>query len=483
MAVLPIPFTFEVHEGHHCPVIVILGRELRTGRFAARVGTAVKGGFLPPIDLMRAGWKVLAAPAPGVRVEFIPGTPAEAPPPACCPRPRQREAEPIHAPLPVNDSSVIDNLKKLEEARELMRKAEALRRAGAEQRARACYERVRALCPGSRHDLAAAEALRRLGAAEEEAEPNADCPCEHKARELEKVRILYQKAHELHAAGELEAAQACYEKVMRQSPRSLYGQKAARHLRDIGARMIFEDLRKLEDEWQRLWRTHEDDATDGEECDPAPRKESARPAPATERRVAELLEGCHKALVRGRCAEAAELARRALMLDPAGVAAHPLVYRMHLLEQLRQKQQEAGQAPPVILVPTLPPTDPCIVEALEKVLAEEVERVVAPRLIRERGQPVEEEAEEKAADRPQAAECRRGCCGRICRMLRRVCGASCVDVDVDRDCGCPRVCCQCELAGTTIRMMCLGGRLKVVVTQCEPIPAPVEASEESEDDR
>jgi tetratricopeptide (TPR) repeat protein len=51
--------------------------------------------------------------------------------------------------------------------------------------------------------------------------------------------------------------------------------------------------------------------------------------------VARLLERCERAYGAGHFAEAEALARRAIMLDPESVAAHPLVYKLHVLTLLQ----------------------------------------------------------------------------------------------------------------------------------------------------
>lgn len=76
--------------------------------------------------------------------------------------------------------------------------------------------------------------------------------------------------------------------------------------------------------------------------------------------VSRLLEECRTAMRERRLAEAEMLAARALALDPVRVRAHPLVYKMQLLDQV--------MATPVALQPHLPPVDSTIAQAYNEIL-------------------------------------------------------------------------------------------------------------------
>jgi tetratricopeptide (TPR) repeat protein len=143
--------------------------------------------------------------------------------------------------------SVVENLEKLEHAARAYRRAESYRRLGRLVEARACYESIRELCPGSRFARLADERLQQLPAGE--------------------------------ATGEEEEV----------PPPTLE--------------------------------------------EPTSEKHSA--AGGGEKRVSGLLERCQRAFAGGRYGEAEILARRAITLDPDAVAANPLVYKLHLLRQLR----------------------------------------------------------------------------------------------------------------------------------------------------
>src|SRR5262249_47855983 len=87
--------------------------------------------------------------------------------------------------------------------------------------------------------------------------------------------------------------------------------------------------------------------------------DAKRDGPA-ESQVHELLEKCRQALLGCRVAEAEMFAARALAIDPMCVAADPLVYKIHLLEQFK--------SPAVQMHPTLPGIDPNVVRAYNEIL-------------------------------------------------------------------------------------------------------------------
>jgi hypothetical protein len=125
--------------------------------------------------------------------------------------------------------------------------------------------------------------------------------------------------------------------------------------------------------------------------------------PGLDRQVSGLMKACHLALSCGKHVYAAELARQANALDPARVAADPVVYKMHLLALNRDRGCCEGCEParadcckpkcvcgilggaavyvqrvPVpmkyfrveMLPPTLPPVDPKLVIQLDNLIVE-----------------------------------------------------------------------------------------------------------------
>jgi hypothetical protein len=134
----------------------------------------------------------------------------------------------------------------------------------------------------------------------------------------------------------------------------------------------------------------------------------------TENKVDKLLEACHTALVAGKYELANELAQMALDIDRDCVAAHPLVYKMHLLAQVKEHSPSAQSAESALswwlfdeddasagreaetnpveegedqaLRPAVPAIDPKIQDALEKAL-KETTNPLAPKFIILEGEP------------------------------------------------------------------------------------------------
>jgi hypothetical protein len=122
-----------------------------------------------------------------------------------------------------------------------------------------------------------------------------------------------------------------------------------------------------------------------ETCPPCPKCEKMHAERAAVKvQVRGLMKACHLAMSAGRTGRAAALAREAYALDPERVTADPLVYKMHLLT-LKQDQprsdrparkshlskRSASVAP---VCPALPPVDPQVPAALDRVLVEAEEQ-------------------------------------------------------------------------------------------------------------
>ncbi len=145
-----------------------------------------------------------------------------------------------------------------------------------------------------------------------------------------------------------------------------------------------------------------------------------------ERLVGQYLEGCHKAFLAGHYKRAEKLAAKALELDPAAVAASPLVYKCNLLRQLQDHARKCGYCLPFLsdyvseddqepdaaeeessddssedeqaVRPCLPAIDPKIVDALEKVLAESADPVSPKMIILDAAPGGSEEQEDALAE-------------------------------------------------------------------------------------
>ncbi len=137
---------------------------------------------------------------------------------------------------------------------------------------------------------------------------------------LKKAARLYRKAERLSQEGRHAEARACYEKIGRVCRGCRYDHLARESL----ARMAAPATPPVSDA--------------AEEQEPAADRAAL---------VAELLAACHRAAADGHFRAARELASRALALDPAAVAADPLVYRTHLLEQVKP-QGKADVVPPIM---------------------------------------------------------------------------------------------------------------------------------------
>jgi tetratricopeptide (TPR) repeat protein len=250
----------------------------------------------------------------------------------------------------------LDNLRKLEEARKLLRQADFFRRVGHPDAARFYYGLVHRLCPGSRYDEVATARLSRLSAGaaqgigdEEEGQPPeqpSTCPyLREKAvpeqavpsrgspapgsvldnlEKLEHAAEVYRRAESYRRRGRVEEARGCYESIRDLCPGSHLAGLADDRLKHLHAGEM---------------KSAGEAAGEEEDTLPAAPKEMKPEKHSSARgvgsRVSALLERCQRAFTAGRYAEAETLARRAIALDPAAVAAHPFVYKLDLLKQLR----------------------------------------------------------------------------------------------------------------------------------------------------
>jgi tetratricopeptide (TPR) repeat protein len=176
-----------------------------------------------------------------------------------CPYLREKAGQASSTPQSALPHSALDNLANLEQAASLYRQARSARLAGREDETTSCCQKIHALCPGSRYDQLA-------------------------GKELEK----------LHAQGGLPVTEET-----------------------------------------------------GEEAEvPPPPQDDDQAALGVECQVAQLLERCQCAFTAGRFEVAELLARRALALSPESVAAHPMVYKLHLLTLLNGQSRACSPAEP-----------------------------------------------------------------------------------------------------------------------------------------
>jgi hypothetical protein len=149
-------------------VIICEVSETGTGSWQPGVGIDADAGLVG--SLLLALEEVERLDVLPVEVEVLEVPPKEVGPEAgagsACPyRPQTAVVRPAPSwdALPL-ERSVLDNLRRLEEAQRLYRQAESYRRRGEREQACRCYEQVRALCPGSRYDAQARACLQRLSA-------------------------------------------------------------------------------------------------------------------------------------------------------------------------------------------------------------------------------------------------------------------------------------------------------------------------------
>jgi tetratricopeptide (TPR) repeat protein len=270
-----------------------------------------------------------------------------------CPYLRQQAARP-EQPAPELTGDALDNLRKLDEGRKLLRQADFFRRVGHPDAARFYYCLVQRLCPGSRYAEVATAQLSRLpaGAAEAGSEEQEQgrtepftCPylLQEAARQqpapsgsqapgsvlenlekLEHAAEVYRRAESYRRRGRVEEARGCYQSIRDLCPGSHLAGLANDRLKHLPTGET---------------KSAGEAASEEEEVPPPAPKEKKPEKHSSARsvgsRVSGLLERCQRAVAAGRYAEAETLARRAIALDPDTVAASPLVYKLHLLRQLR----------------------------------------------------------------------------------------------------------------------------------------------------
>jgi len=301
--------------------------------------------------------------------------------------------------------------------------------------------------------------------------------------QLEHAHRLYRHAEHYRSTGKTETAIRLYQRVHSLCPGSRVDAEARARLRELGApeNGPTGPAGGEEQETPRSKMPH----TCHKVTDP----------PHIENRVNQLLEAAHKALLARNYYRAERLANRALRLNADCVAAHPLVYKMHLLSQVQEHAMKSMPAVPTVprkrqnkpavrnrslrprcpeaLRNALPPVDPGIVLALDQVLTESTE--AAPRKLvvvveeagvnEEQAEPIPalKEVPEEAdltieAGKPEAAIPEGP--GRtppdikefLHDLLNTLGGGVCLDVD----CSCPagvRARCALQVGGVDVQLL------------------------------
>jgi hypothetical protein len=219
-----------------------------------------------------------------------------------------------------------------------------------------------------------------------------------KLQQLQQARKLCREAEYFHRLGQNETAIGLYERARQLCPGSRVDEEAQGRLQGLRA----------------PGTNH--GATPGGEEQEIPRHTKPRQSrnavhhARVEKRVGRLLLASHKALLSRDYYHAEKLVDTALKLDADCVAEHPLVYKMHLLSQVQEHlmkgmptapkppkndkgkkdaanqelpaRQEGGAALQTSLPPLeLPPLDPQVVAALDRVLVESSERPARPLVV------------------------------------------------------------------------------------------------------
>jgi hypothetical protein len=301
--------------------------------------------------------------------------------------------------------------------------------------------------------------------------------------QLEHAHRLYHRAEHYRRAAKTEAAVRLYQQVHRLCPGSRIDADARARLRELGAP-----------------ENGPTGPAGGEEQE-TPRSKiphtchKVTDQPHVEKQVDQLLEAAHQALLAGNYYRAEKLANRVLRLNADCVAAHPLVYKMHLLSQVQEHAMKSMPSVPTVprkkqnkpavrnrslrprcpeaLRTALPPIDPGIVLALDKVLTESTE--AAPRklvVVVEEGGGNEEQPEpiptlkevpEEAnltieAEKPEAAvpespgQTAPDMREFLHDLLTTLGGGMCVDVDCSRPAG-VRARCALQVGGVDVQLL------------------------------
>jgi tetratricopeptide (TPR) repeat protein len=272
-------------------------------------------------------------------------------------------------------TTVLENLKNLEQAHKMFEEAHQCLRAGMTDQACALFRQIHLVCPGSPVDRIAS------------------IQCEVLLAKLNESRMLLRQAMEQVLDNHYEDACKVYETLEKICPGSFCAQIAAEHLALLHDRMTAARAKELRERGMAIQA-----AVGGVEEQNTP-EQKATPCPCDTEKVAELLEACQRALTDGHYKQAEALAREALELDPESVGANALVYRTHLLVQIEKKIKAAERlgkrkkAAVVPLKPHMPEVDPTVVQDFEQVLKDQ-----------QTGREASEEAEPPAKKTPAVEE-------------------------------------------------------------------------------
>jgi tetratricopeptide (TPR) repeat protein len=294
--------------------------------------------------------------------------------PFTCPFLREKAArDQASRCAPQEPGSVLENLKKLEHAAQVYRRAESYRRRGRLAEARSCYESIRDLCPGSRFAQLAGERLEQMHVGEpkhaDEAtgEEEDASPPPAKAEPGKTHSSLLQR--ESRAATLLEHCRRAFQAGHYDQAARLASQAAALDPPSVAANPLVYKLgllTQLRAKIEQLPR-HPAYLT----CD-----QSGGPGPGGLEQVIELMYRYCEFFKKDMLAEAELCALQALALDPNNptvLAAARLVAIQRLTHPPVSEPAVcpwAGEPHTTMRQPDLPPVDPRVVGAMERILTE-----------------------------------------------------------------------------------------------------------------
>lgn len=340
-----LPITYPVGEEERSPILLLDGQEIETQNFLMAIGTAIVNGPFVPLYLEGAPrtFPTRRAPAKPVgRVkQFLPDRPIQGLTPAA-----GHPTSGLDIPLAVLPGDLLTEVNVPFSIGFVVPLVAPSQTRKTEMQARTTEqtELLREIRDGLRElNQTVGEVRDQLRQAPQSANPPCStepCPC---GAWLDKARRWWQGRGNIH----------------------LYSTDPQRRVQELLNNS--EDLREIERNWERIWFSDPPSHLTPERIHggiqsralpsprylqhppqyfpPSPEFPLARELASQERSaatdkedsVSRLLEACQQALAEGRIADARDLALEAFLLDPQGVTAHPLVYKTHLLQQLRAK--------------------------------------------------------------------------------------------------------------------------------------------------
>jgi tetratricopeptide (TPR) repeat protein len=320
-----------------------------------------------------------------------------------CPYLREKadQEQAARPPAPAPPGTVADNLEKLEQAARLYRQAEFYRRTGHPDTALWYCQRVRALCPGSRYSFQAgkmAQAIQARPAAEATGEkqdslppsqppegsgPSPDDPLQSCAGAEGRVARLLERCERAYGAGHYAEAEKLARRALALNAEAVLAHPLVYKLHLLT--LLQEPPALPPTEWVRygIWSSGPGCTLDGEQ-------------------PAELLRRYADLFKQGHYAEAQVCALQALALEPGNPTALAAVRLAAMQRLLHPPMSEPAPCPwaaeprTTMRQPDLPPVDPTVAAALDKILIEAGKSGVKPIAVHVEERGTAEEQEEPA---------------------------------------------------------------------------------------